>query len=326
MIKVEVFYWICALFFLVIAGIRLSDKTDRKRIGSAAFWATLAFTFVYGTFVVNKTGSPLIEGIAVIGLAVLAGVGLPGRGADNTTDDTFREAAAERYGNKLLIPALLIPAIAAIFAVAGMFKVKVGGQLLLEDKMATIIGLGAAALIAIVVALVMFKIKRPSVAFVEGDRLLGAIGWAAILPQFLATLGILFDKAGVGQAVGTLTKAILPNGSLLAAVAVYCIGMALFTIIMGNAFAAFPVMTAAVGWPVLVTMFHGNPAPIFAIGMLAGFCGTLCTPMAANFNLVPAALLELKDQYGPIKAQLPSAALILVCNIIIMYLVAFPAA
>ena len=35
---------------------------------------------------------------------------------------------------------------------------------------------------------------------------------------------------------------------------------------------------------------------IGAIGMLAGFCGTLMTPMAANFNIVPAALLELKDQ------------------------------
>lgn len=50
----------------------------------------------------------------------------------------------------------------------------------------------------------------------------------------------------------------------------------------------------------------------------AGFCGTLVTPMAANFNLVPATLLELKDQYGPIKAQVPTAGALLVCNIAIM--------
>jgi uncharacterized membrane protein len=99
--------------------------------------------------------------------------------------------------------------------------------------------------------------------------------------------------------------------------------MAVFTVIMGNAFAAFPVMTAAVGWPVLIQQMHGNPPAVLAIGMLAGFCGTLCTPMAANFNLVPAALLELKDQYGPIKVQIPTAGALLVCNILLVYLFAF---
>ena len=65
--------------------------------------------------------------------------------------------------------------------------------------------------------------------------------------------------------------------------------MALFTMIMGNAFAAFPVMTAAIGVPLLIQHFGGDPAVVGAIGMLAGFCGTLMTPMAANFNIVPAA-------------------------------------
>ena len=60
-----------------------------------------------------------------------------------------------------------------------------------------------------------------------------------------------------------------------------------------------------------------------AIGMLAGFCGTLMTPMAANFNLVPAALLELKDQYGVIKAQIATALPLLVVNILLIYLLAF---
>jgi uncharacterized membrane protein len=157
----------------------------------------------------------------------------------------------------------------------------------------------------------------------EGSRLLQAIGWAVILPQMLATLGVLFDKAGVGKAVAKVTNAVLPHGWLLGAVIIYCVGMALFTVIMGNAFAAFPVMTAAIGWPVLIQQFHGNPAAVFAIGMLAGFCGTLCTPMAANFNIVPAVLLEMKDKYGPIKAQLPTAIPLLACNIAIMYVVAF---
>jgi uncharacterized membrane protein len=60
-----------------------------------------------------------------------------------------------------------------------------------------------------------------------------------------------------------------------------------------------------------------------AIGMLAGFCGTLMTPMAANFNLVPAALLELKDQYGVIRAQVATALPLLAVNILLIYALAF---
>jgi len=323
MIKVEWFYWVCAAMFLVVAVLRLTDLSDRKRYGSAAFWALLAFAFVYGTFVVGKTGSALVEGLAVLALAVLAGLGHPGKGSENTTSAQERASLADRFGNKLFIPALLIPLVAVIFG-AALKDVTVGGQLLLEKGSATIIGLGVAAIIAFVVGMLLFGVKSPVTPMREADRLLGHIGWAAILPQFLATLGLLFNQAGVGRAVGNVTNSILPRGVLLLAVIVYCLGMALFTIIMGNAFAAFPVMTAAVGWPILVQQFHGNPPAVFAIGMLAGFCGTLVTPMAANFNLVPAALLELKDQYGPIKAQIPTAAPLWVCNVAIMYFFCFP--
>jgi uncharacterized membrane protein len=55
-----------------------------------------------------------------------------------------------------------------------------------------------------------------------------------------------------------------------------------------------------------------------AIGMLAGFCGTLTTPMAANFNIVPAALLELPDRNGVIRVQIPTAAILLVANTVLM--------
>ena len=324
MIKVEWFYWLCGLLFLVVAAVRLRDRNDSKHFGSTTFWTILAFSFGYGSFVVNKTAPALVEGIAVLILVVLAACGFPGRGSTETTTDAEREKSAEKFGNKVFMLALIIPIVAAIFAVAGMRNLSIGGASLLEPGMATIIGLGAASVIALAAAMIMFKVRSPMVAFKEGDRLLGHIGWAAILPQFLATLGTLFNDAGVGDAVGRITSRILPSGSLLAAVCVYCLGMALFTLIMGNAFAAFPVMTAAVGWPLLIQHFHGNMAAVFAMGMLAGFCGTLCTPMAANFNLVPAALLELDDSYDPIKAQIPTAIPLLVCNTLIMYLCCFP--
>ena len=58
--------------------------------------------------------------------------------------------------------------------------------------------------------------------------------------------------------------------------------------------------------------------------MLSGFSGTLMTPMAANYNIVPAALLELKDRYGVIKVQALTGAILLVVNTLIMYFFAFP--
>jgi uncharacterized membrane protein len=99
--------------------------------------------------------------------------------------------------------------------------------------------------------------------------------------------------------------------------------MVAFTMIMGNAFAAFPVMAAAIGVPILIQQDGGNAAVIGAVGMLSGFCGTLMTPMAANFNIVPAALLELQDQYGVIRAQIPTAVPLLIANIVILYVAGF---
>ena len=161
----------------------------------------------------------------------------------------------------------------------------------------------------------------------EGRRLMDSIGWAALLPQMLASLGAIFLMTDVGGVVGQLVTTWIPMDARLTAVAVYCLGMAGFTMIMGNAFAAFPVMTAAVGLPIVVGQFGGNPAIVCAIGMLAGFCGTLMTPMAANFNVVPANLLELPDRNaalnGVIRAQIPTALMMLVVNIILMQFLAF---
>ena len=139
----------------------------------------------------------------------------------------------------------------------------------------------------------------------------------------LAALGAVFALAGVGDIIGGLAGRVIPEGSVFLTVVVYALGMALFTMIMGNAFAAFPVMAAAIGIPLLVEDYGGNVAVIGAVGMLAGFCGTLMTPMAANFNIVPAALLELKDQNGVIRQQIGTALPLWACNVAIIYIAGF---
>jgi uncharacterized membrane protein len=322
MIKVEWFYWLCGAIFIAVAGLTFADRGHAKRYGSGAFWALLGGSFVYSTFVVRKTAPAWVLGLAVIVMAVLVGARQLGQGGAAGPTRAEQEAGADRFGNRLFVPALTIPVVVIIFA-AGLAKLHVGGKPFLEKGPETLIGLGVAAIVAVIVGFVLLRPRSPLAPLTEGRRLLEAIGWAAVLPQMLATLGQLFVASGVGKAVGHLTENVLPADSLIGGVVVYCVGMALFTVVMGNAFAAFPIMTAAIGYPVLVQHFHGNAAAVFAMGMLAGFCGTLCTPMAANFNMVPAALLEMKDKYGPIKAQIPTAVPLLACNIVLMYVLAF---
>jgi uncharacterized membrane protein len=305
-------YWLLGLFFFVV-GVEIAlDRAHRKRWTNAAFWCLLGASLCYGSFVPRLPAWLL--GTAVIAMALIAGFGLTGSGDVRTTSEAERIASATRKGDALFIPALTIPAVTVLVSV-GAGRIAVGGRPLLAPASQTLVGLGVATIVALAVACALLRPKRPAVALTEGRRLLESIGWAALLPQMLATLGLLFTKAGVGTQVGAIAERVVPEHSRVFAVIVYALGMAGFTIIMGNAFAAFPIMTAAIGWPLLVEGMGAHPAPLFAIAMLSGFCGTLCTPMAANFNLVPPALLEMRDRYGQIKVQIPTAIALLTVNV-----------
>jgi uncharacterized membrane protein len=197
-------------------------------------------------------------------------------------------------------------------------KVRLAGLWLLDPKQATLAALGLGALIALGAALRVTRAPLATPAH-EGARLLQAIGWALVLPQMLAALGAIFAQAQVGTVVADLVAAALPTRIPFVAVAAYCTGMALFTMCMGNAFAAFPVITLGLGLPLIVQQHHGNVAIMAGVGMLSGYCGTLMTPMAANFNIVPAMLLDLRDKNAVIRAQVPVGLAVLAANILIMY-------
>lgn len=314
MIGLEVLYTIAGLMFAAFALFNLTDRTNPRRVVNFAFWMIYAATFLFGALLPH-----FVTGCLAITLAVIAGSGNLGRGKANersTTAVARPAAGAPRLGNRLFLPALLIPAI----TLAGTFALK--NALFIDTKSVTLVSLVLGTLSAFVVALVMLR-ESPAHGLREARYTMDAVGWAAILPQMLAALGAVFAIAGVGGVISGLVTAWMPVSSPLAIVIAYTVGMALFTMIMGNAFAAFPVMTAGIGLPLIVHDFHGNPAILGAIGMLSGFCGTLMTPMAANFNIVPAALLELKDKNGVIKAQWPTAVLLLVVNTVLMAVLVF---
>jgi uncharacterized membrane protein len=316
MITLQWLYTLAGLMFAAFALLSALDWSNPKRFGNGAFWGLMALSLLFGDLI-----GDFGNGLLVLGLAGLAGFGFLGRSAPPTTSDDEREAWSARLGNKLFLPALIIPA-TALFGTLIYNYTPVSDYGWFEEKRETYVLLGLGVLLAI--AAIFAWLKPPPIApLQEGRRLIDAIGWAAVLPQMLAALGVLFAAAGVGAIIGEMTAAIIPRGSVFLTVLVFGVGMALFTMIMGNAFAAFPVMAAAIGVPLLIAGYGGDPAVVGAVGMLAGFCGTLMTPMAANFNIVPAALLELKDQYGVIKAQIATALPLLVANILIIYFAAF---
>jgi uncharacterized membrane protein len=156
----------------------------------------------------------------------------------------------------------------------------------------------------------------------EGSRLLLSVGTAAILPQLLTALGALFNEAGVGEVIASGIGGVIPEGNILAGVIAYCLGMAIFTMIMGNAFAAFAVITTGIGMP-FVYAYGADPTVAGILALTAGYCGTLMTPMAANFNIVPAALLETENQNRVIMSQAPLALVLLATHIVLMYTLAF---
>lgn len=312
-------HWLYGLAGAVFAGFAIGsarDASNRKRWGNTLFWALLAVSFWFGDLI-----GDIGNGILVLVLVVIAGAGLIGRGSNKTTSNEEREQSSLHHGNKLFVPALVIPFTAFVGTLMFTYTpLKLLG--LVDPKAVTLVLLGAGVILALIVCFAWLR-PYPDAVVDESSRLANSIGWAMVLPQMLAALGVIFAAAGLGTTIGALVSAIIPHGSIAMAVLLYALGMVVFTMIMGNAFAAFPVMAAAIGVPILVHADGGNPAVIGAVGMLSGFCGTLMTPMAANFNIVPAALLELKDQYGVIRAQIATAVPLLVVNIIILYVGGF---
>jgi uncharacterized membrane protein len=294
-LTLEHFFILIGLFLGVVAWRIARDPAHPKRWGAAAFWLLLALVVGGG-----KALPAELVGWLVLGLGGLVA-------AKQVAAPVFAEATAtkvgraEQLGNRLLGPILLVP----VIAIAGSFLV--GPQ----------IALGIGCLVGTALALGLTR-DRPQAPVEEGGRLLELLGWALILPQSLAALGGIFARAGVGEEVARLVAAGLPVSHPFVAVLAYCGGMVVFTVMLGNAFAAFPIMTLGIGLPFIVQAHGGNPAIMGALGMLSGYCGTLVTPMAANFNIVPMRLLELRGDFAVIRAQAPFAVAIWIFNVVVM--------
>lgn len=297
----QIIYILCGLVS-ISTGIR-GLKNEKAKIGTFLFWTILGIIFIFGEAIPYKVTGGLLVILAIITVTKQLHIG-----KFENISSQFKIAQSEKLKNKIFIPAVLI-GIAAFL----ILQFKIG-----KTAIPPALGIGGGSLVALLAAAIIIKPKF-SETNEDTSKLLMQIGATAILPQLLAALGAVFTKAGVGKVIAASISSVVPTGNIFVGIVIYAIGMVIFTMIMGNAFAAFSVITAGIGIPFIIKN-GGNPAVIGALGMTAGYCGTLMTPMAANFNIVPASILEIKDKYGIIKVQATMALLLLVTHIILMML------
>lgn len=302
-------YILLGSYFALISWRAARDRLRPAAMQRSAFFAILAVLFLAGDLLPTA-----IAGALVLALAVIAGWGLPQQtAAPASTNDSPGSA-------RLILPVLAIPALTIVLTLA-LPHVSVVGVAFTKQA-AALYGLACACVVALALALAVTR-NEPAMALARGGDLLESIGWAVLLPLLLAVLGTLFAKAGVGDALARAIGSVMPLDVRWVAILAYGLGMALLTMAMGNAFAAFPVIAGGIGMPFLVSVHGADPAPLAAIGMLSGYCGTLMTPMAANFNLVPVALLDLTDRNAVIRAQIPTALPLLAANLVLLGLLCF---
>lgn len=294
----EVLWIIVGLIAIYVGTRNLLDKENKKRYGSFIFWIALGLVFMIGKWI-----PPLWTGVLVVIMVLPPILRQVGTGHVDVPQPKEMQDNFNHIGMKIFIPALCIGIFALFFA--------------LFTKISSLVGIGLGVLVAIIILMVYSKKNKPGVFLNDTRRMLDIVGPLSMLPILLASLGAIFTAAGVGEVISGIVSNVIPEGNVEIGIIVYAIGMALFTMIMGNAFAAITVMTVGIGAP-FVLAYGADPVIIGSLALTCGFCGTLCTPMAANFNMVPVALLDMKDKNGVIKKQVLVAMIMLVVQICMM--------
>jgi uncharacterized membrane protein len=296
----EAVYIFTGTLLCIFAVITFFDRHHAKRRGTALFWLLFGLIFILGSIIPHW-----LTGVMVLAMVSLDAFGVVGR------SQTHGSPARSRPIKYIILPVLAIPVVTFLLAAA----FRLGG---LDANRGALVGLGLGGLVAMIICVAVTRGTAREL-MTEGRRLNEAMGSVNVLPQLLASLGMVFTAAGVGDLVARGMTHLIPGDSLFLLILATCIGMAVLTIIMGNSFAAFPVIATGVLGPLILKPFGVNPAMAIII-LTAGSSGTLMTPMAANFNIMPAALLEMADQYGVIKRQLPYALTIWSLHVVLMWL------
>ena len=297
----EIIYIVIGLITIYTGVKNIQDKENTSRLGTGVFWCVLGVVLAFGRWI-----PPVVNGILIVIMTIPAIFKKVKIGNIKAPSEEYSETMYKKIGMKIFIPALSLGVCAIVFA-------------LFLPQLGALVGIGLGIVISIIVLMIFSKDNTLGVFLNDSERLLSTVGPLSMLPMLLASLGAIFTQAGVGEVIAKIVGNIIPEGNVNIGIIVFAIGMALFTMIMGNAFAAITVMTVGIGGP-FVLSYGADPVLIGMLALTCGYCGTLCTPMAANFNVVPVAMLDMKDRFGVIKNQIIPAIVMLVFQITIMIL------
>ena len=277
--------WLIIGLITIYAGIKnLLDKENPSRVGTAVFWCSFGIVCGFGTWLPAKVSGALVLIMCLPPIFKKVKIGKVDHPTKEHTEQQFK-----KIGMKIFIPAFSVAVCSLFFA--------------LFSNMSSMVAITLGVVVAMILLIAYdSKQNKPVVFLKDSERFLGITGPLSMLPQLLGCLGGVFTAAGVGDVVAQLVEKIVPKGNVNIGIIVYAIGMVLFTMIMGNAFAAITVMTVGIGAP-FVLAYGANPVVIGMLALTCGYCGTLLTPMAANFNILPVAILNMKERWGVIQKQ-----------------------
>lgn len=292
--------WVIIGLITIYAGIKnLLDKENPSRVGTAVFWCSFGIVCGFGSWLPAKVSGALVLIMCLPPIFKKVKIGK----TDNPTKE-HTEQQFKKIGMKIFVPAFSVAVCSLFFA--------------LFSNMSSMVAITVGVIVAMILLMAFdAKQNKPAVFLNDSERFLGITGPLSMLPQLLGCLGGVFTAAGVGDVIAQLVEKIVPKGNVNIGIIVYAIGMVLFTMIMGNAFAAITVMTVGIGAP-FVLAYGANPVVIGMLALTCGYCGTLLTPMAANFNILPVAILNMKNRWGAIKNQVLVAIFMLVFQICYM--------
>ena len=292
--------WVIIGLITIYAGIKnLLDKENPSRVGTAVFWCSFGIVCGFGSWLPAKVSGALVLIMCLPPIFKKVKIGK----TDNPTKE-HTEQQFKKIGMKIFVPAFSVAVCSLFFA--------------LFSNMSSMVAITVGVIVAMILLMAFdAKQNKPAVFLNDSERFLGITGPLSMLPQLRGCLGGVFTAAGVGDVIAQLVEKIVPKGNVNIGIIVYAIGMVLFTMIMGNAFAAITVMTVGIGAP-FVLAYGANPVVIGMLALTCGYCGTLLTPMAANFNILPVAILNMKDRWGAIKNQVLVAIFMLVFQICYM--------
>ena len=292
--------WVIIGLITIYAGIKnLLDKENPSRVGTAVFWCSFGIVCGFGSWLPAKVSCVLVLIMCLPPIFKKVKIGK----TDNPTKE-HTEQQFKKIGMKIFVPAFSVAVCSLFFA--------------LFSNMSSMVAITVGVIVAMILLMAFdTKQNKPAVFLNDSERFLGITGPLSMLPQLLGCLGGVFTAAGVGDVIAQLVEKIVPKGNVNIGIIIYAIGMVLFTMIMGNAFAAITVMTVGIGAP-FVLAYGANPVVIGMLALTCGYCGTLLTPMAANFNILPVAILNMKDRWGAIKNQVLVAIIMLVFQICYM--------